>query len=156
VIWNDVDVTGLPSGATPTALAADPVQQGRVFVGFGFGAGGVYTDEIAVYTVDVDDALASMPPAAAARLLATPNPFRKEVSVALPADTPADASAHPALAIFDAAGRCVRTLGTEGGARSIIWDGRDVNGDAVPPGVYFATLVLGDDAARSVRIVRLD
>jgi hypothetical protein len=155
VIWNDVDVSGLPTDGYMTAFAADPAEQGRVFVGFGFDAGGVYTEQIAVYTVDVEGGSVPPPPPPGA-LLAAPNPFRDTVSLALPAGVRGDAVTHATLAIFDAAGRHVRTLKVSDETRSITWDGRDASGDAVPPGVYISTLRIDEDAVRSVRLVKLD
>jgi flagellar hook assembly protein FlgD len=58
--------------------------------------------------------------------------------------------------VLDASGRRVRTLadgaGTAG-AHSAAWDGHDDAGRAVPPGIYFAALNLGDARATSRLVV---
>lgn len=62
------------------------------------------------------------------------------------------------LAIFDAAGRRVRTVasGPYGPGRySISWDGRDASGGPAAPGLYFVRL-RADDATLERRIVRLN
>jgi hypothetical protein len=56
----------------------------------------------------------------------------------------------PALALHDARGRRIRRYGLEGpgaGPQTIVWDGRDENGRAVPPGMYFALLTEAGRAA---------
>ena len=82
-----------------------------------------------------------------------PNPFREAtvLGFTLPADGPVR------LALYDCAGRCVRTLldGPEAaGRRELRWDGRDAHGVALAAGVYFARL---ETAAGSVerKLVRL-
>ncbi len=77
-----------------------------------------------------------------------PNPFRRELRLALPA------GAAPArVAIADVAGRRVRAW--DGVRGALTWDGRDDAGRAVPHGVYFVRM---DDGTRPVtrRVVRLD
>ena len=62
------------------------------------------------------------------------------------------------LAIFDAAGRRVRTVasGAYGpGVYSIAWDGRDASGGSAAPGLYFVRLKT-DDATFERRIIRLN
>jgi len=61
--------------------------------------------------------------------------------------------------IVDAAGRAVRELavGAPGGAaseRTLVWDGRNVAGDAVTPGMYVAVLAAGSHV-RATRVVLL-
>jgi len=69
------------------------------------------------------------------RLEARPNPARRSVHfqfVAEPGSGPAE------LRIFDAAGRCVRTLRPSGPrATSLVWDGNDEHGREQMNGVYF-------------------
>ncbi|MFN8178941.1 MAG: FG-GAP-like repeat-containing protein [bacterium] len=70
---------------------------------------------------------------------ARPNPFR--AGTVLGFDLPVASLAR--LAVFDAAGRCVRTLAQEprpAGAHEVLWDGRDATGRVVGPGVYFYRL----------------
>jgi len=70
------------------------------------------------------------------RLEARPNPARRPVRfhvAAGPGGRPAE------LRIFDAAGRCVRTLRSPhpDGSPSLVWDGCDERGRILPGGVYF-------------------
>ena len=75
-----------------------------------------------------------------------------ELSFQLPA------AAEVALAIFDASGRCVRTLCAEpleAGEHRIVWDGCDDEGRRVARGLYRARLRTGGFAeSRSVLIFR--
>jgi hypothetical protein len=69
-----------------------------------------------------------------------PNPFRSGTMIAY--DVPAEGG-EVELAIYDVAGRCVRTLvgGPQtAGRKSISWDGRDDGGRAVGSGVYYCRL----------------
>jgi flagellar hook assembly protein FlgD len=62
------------------------------------------------------------------------------------------AAGHARLAIFDVAGRLVRTLvdaDLAAGAAEAQWDGRDAGGTAVGSGTYLARLESGGDAAVS-------
>ena len=74
--------------------------------------------------------------AGGARLEARPNPARRQVSFQVAAG-PGVAAA--VLRIFDAAGRCVRTLRSARPAvlSSLDWDGRDERGRPLSGGVYF-------------------
>lgn len=83
-----------------------------------------------------------------------PNPFRggSEMGFDVPRSGPVD------LRIYDLAGREVRSL-VKGqwfaaGTYTQAWDGRQRNGQAVPPGVYFARLRTGGDEICR-RIVKL-
>jgi hypothetical protein len=69
-----------------------------------------------------------------------PNPFTGETEIrfAVPA-----AGATVKLAVYDVAGRRVRTLvngKVNGGYQSVVWDGRDDAGLATGAGVYFTRL----------------
>ena len=71
-----------------------------------------------------------------ARFSAGPNPARRAIRfhVAVePGDRPVE------LRIFDAAGRCVRTLRSpdRDGSPTLVWDGGDAHGRMLPGGVYF-------------------
>jgi len=99
----------------------------------------------AVTSVDGDGAGASDGPIAV-RLLATPNPSRGEVTLAMAA-LAGDPMSPARIVIYDVAGRVVRELRSEdpgraprGGADAAgaFWDGRDDAGRAVASGVYFA------------------
>jgi len=80
-------------------------------------------------------------------LTCEPNPFRTRtaISLQLTADSPAE------LAIFDASGRCVRTL-TVNRTPCTIWDGTDELGHPLPSGTYFAVLTDSDQYA-SARVI---
>lgn len=66
-------------------------------------------------------------------LIATPNPFRGDVTLRFAA--PATGAAE--FVVFDLRGREVVRTPVPTGARSATWDGRDERGRAVSPGVYF-------------------
>jgi hypothetical protein len=82
-------------------------------------------------------------PAGSVRLLPPwPHPARPGValSFALPAPGPAR------LAVFDAAGRRVASLGQDSypaGLQRVVWDGRDAQGRPLPSGVYLLRLEAG-------------
>jgi hypothetical protein len=88
------------------------------------------------------------PPAAAARLTVSPNPFNPRTTLAF-----ALAESGPVrVAIHDARGRLVRELWTgelPAGEQALAWDGRDDRGRDVAAGVYLARLQLhGRDSGR--------
>jgi flagellar hook assembly protein FlgD len=69
----------------------------------------------------------------------SPNPFNPVTSVSYGA--PADA--HVKLAVYNVAGRLVRTLvdrHVDAGYHVAVWDGRDDNGVEVGSGVYFCRM----------------
>jgi hypothetical protein len=74
------------------------------------------------------------------RLLAFPNPFAGSTSFAMSLPR----AGQVTLAIYDAAGRRVRTLASgeafEGGLLARGWDGRREDGAPAPPGYYMARL----------------
>jgi hypothetical protein len=74
---------------------------------------------------------------------ASPNPFTRETTVVF--DVPGGAGAVE-LAVYDVAGRLVRTLASgpvERGRHEAVWDGRDSGGAQVAAGVYFLRLDVG-------------
>jgi hypothetical protein len=75
-------------------------------------------------------------------LSGSPNPFKTNTTIAFSLTQGSDVS----LAIYDLAGRRVRTLlkdhATEGAHRAI-WDGTNDSGHAVASGIYFARLQTG-------------
>ncbi len=94
-----------------------------------------------LYVVGVPD----LPTRALPELGIAPNPFNPRVTVAftLPSAT------SGTMSVFDAAGRCVRTLLSgplPAGAQSFTWDGLDGNGRAAASGVYTCRLDLPDGA----------
>lgn len=76
----------------------------------------------------------------------SPNPFGRGTSVSF-GMAPGRESAR--AGIYDVAGRLVRRLsvGTDGDAGLIRWDGRDAGGRAAPPAVYFMIVSRGADRA---------
>jgi flagellar hook assembly protein FlgD len=73
-----------------------------------------------------------------------PNPFNPSTTIHF--ELPE--GGHVELAIYDAAGRYVRTLVTRrlrAGPHAVQWDGRDQIGQQAASGVYFARLRAGDE-----------
>ncbi len=69
----------------------------------------------------------------------SPNPFNPVTKVSY--GSPSDA--HVRLAVYNVAGRLVRTLvdgEVDPGYHSVVWDGRDNNGVEVGSGVYFCRM----------------
>ncbi len=117
---------------------------------FGAGESDVYlikTDSMGNVAVSVAEPRTGPTRAPALSLCCEPNPFRTRtaISLQLTADSPAE------LAIFDASGRCVRTL-TVNRAPCTVWDGKDELGQPLPSGAYFARLDAAGQHA-STRIV---
>jgi hypothetical protein len=90
------------------------------------------------------------------RLTHAPNPF----SAAAQVRYHADASSPTSLAIFDVAGRRVRSLVRDarhpfGGHFHAVWDGKDDAGGTLPAGVYFLRLETGSfTETRRISILR--
>ncbi len=79
-----------------------------------------------------------------------PNPFNPRTTI--PFDLPAGGRVR--LRVYDAAGRCVRTLRDADlprGRHEAVWDGRDARGRAVASGSYFARLT-ADGRVETVRM----
>lgn len=89
-------------------------------------------------------------PAADRPLLAEPNPFNPRTTIRF--DLAATVPAR--LAIYDLAGRLVRTL-VDGalprGSQRIVWDGMDDAGRSLPSGSYLARLAAGQES-RTTRL----
>jgi hypothetical protein len=90
------------------------------------------------------DATTSMPAPRAARSLRNhPNPFNPQTSIRFHLPQ----AAHASLAVYDVAGRRVRSLldgSRAAGPGAVGWDGRDDRGRAVGAGVYLCRLVAGE------------
>ena len=73
-----------------------------------------------------------------------PNPFSPETTIQYSVRD----RAHVKLEVYDAAGRLVRSLVDEAQAAGndyrVVWDGRDGRGNAVPSGVYYSRLQVGE------------
>jgi hypothetical protein len=82
---------------------------------------------------------------------AFPNPFNQSARIVLEAK----ALGSVRLAVFDAAGRAVRTLVSgrlSPGSHEIFWDGLDDQGRILPSGLYLCRL-FADGAAQTRRMV---
>lgn len=105
---------------------------------------------------DVCETSTSVPttvPTAFALHTATPNPFNPSTTIRfdLPRSGPTE------LAVYDVAGRWVRTLvrdTLDAGSHSVVWTGRDDRGQPVASGVYLYRLVSGSEV-RNGRMVLL-
>jgi hypothetical protein len=88
------------------------------------------------------------------KIRSAPNPFR--ASTVLRFEVPSD-GADLQLSVFDAQGRRVERLAqgfVSGGVREVAWPAPDGSGWALPAGVYFARLAIGD-RVETVRMVRV-
>jgi len=91
---------------------------------------------------------ASVPaPAAKPAFVAAPNPFRRELSLSLPA--------AGRLTILDVQGRVVRRLDIRGTMPRFVWDGRDVSGHRVRAGLYLVRFETSS-GTHHTRVVLLD
>jgi hypothetical protein len=103
-------------------------------------------------TTGIPDARRTVP--TLARLAVSPNPFNPDIAISfhLAQVTELD------LRIYDAAGRCVRSLldgRQQAGTHTVRWDGRDAGGRAVASGVYFVQLeYTGTHLERSIVLAR--
>jgi hypothetical protein len=90
----------------------------------------------------------------AARLTASPNPFRGRTNVSYSLDAPGEVE----LTVYDVTGRLVRTLasGAQGaGEHRTSWTGLDTAGRRLPAGVYFVRLRAAGSVAQT-KVVRVD
>lgn len=93
-------------------------------------------------------------PDVSASLTAHPNPFNPQVSLRLQLEAPA----HGTVAVYDLAGRELRTLASGGlaaGTHTLQWDGRDHAGRALPSGTYLVAVRAGETSlTRKVVLAR--
>jgi outer membrane protein assembly factor BamB len=86
------------------------------------------------------------------RLACAPNPFRDATTIHFVLAQPGPVTCE----VFDAAGRCVRTLlrgdGRDAGEQSVIWQGDGAGGERVAPGVYYYRVATGS-GARTGRVL---
>ena len=93
-------------------------------------------------------------------MLVYPNPFSEEVSVEFDINL-FDSQIEAHLEIFDMNGSSVSTTDTEillsqgYKAGVLAWDGRNVSGNAVPPGVYLLSIKAGNGKSETVKAARL-
>jgi hypothetical protein len=86
-----------------------------------------------------------------ASIYVAPNPFADATTILIDPRV----TTQGAVAIFDAAGRCVRRLAPRAAATGwlvVSWDGRDPAGHPVPPGTYFV-LAVGDSSRQGSRAI---
>jgi hypothetical protein len=117
----------------------------------------VLFDDLTIETTCVPpavlDVLRDGGPRSDGRLAAYPNPFGSRVGVRLSLPAAADVR----VAVYDVAGRLVRTLHTgriEPGDHEIRWDGLDSAGRSADAGLYFVRARSGDRIL-STRIARV-
>lgn len=98
------------------------------------------TTVLDTFTIEKVSAVETAPVAASLRLLQIqPNPFNPSTTIRF--ELPAAGQAR--LAVYDVAGRLIRTLIDENrptGANEAVWDGCDETGRSMPSGTYFARL----------------
>ncbi len=145
-IRDDTVVAGLTAGQNAAPALADLDADGDLDLAIGNYAGTFNYYENTSPPTGAPDV-----PARGLLLSAAPNPFNPVTTVryVLPAD------AQVTLAIFDIAGRQVRTLFTgrqAAGEHSVVWRGTDDSGRALGSGVYFCRLIAGGEA-RTIRMV---
>ncbi|NOT34772.1 MAG: T9SS type A sorting domain-containing protein [Candidatus Eisenbacteria bacterium] len=119
-----------------------------------FGSGGGSTSG-SLHRIVATAAVAVSPTPVAARLslAAAPNPTRGDVTLTF--SLPQAGNAR--LWVHDLAGRRVAVLfegARSAGSERVTWNGRDANGSAVPAGLYFARLEMGDERV-STRVMRV-
>ena len=81
-----------------------------------------------------------------------PNPFNPNTVIRLSLAS----ATHAALKIYDIRGREIRTLldgFQQAGERSLVWDGRDANGNPVVSGIYVSRLQAGGSVATKKMIL---
>ncbi len=111
-------------------------------------------DDFQIFDVEFGGGPGPLPEGARFRLLALPNPVREEASLSLQLTQ----SERVKLRIVDVQGRRTRSLfdgELPAGPHQILWDGKDVNGEPAPSGVYFLQLDLsGTQASQRLLKVR--
>jgi hypothetical protein len=110
----------------------------------------VYADDVVTAWDDKEIEILESTPAEDLRVVPTifaletgsPNPFRRVTTIRY--DIPVAGTAR--LAVYDVAGRLVRTLRRDSvspGRHVSVWDGQDARGERVAAGVYFVRLDSG-------------
>jgi len=115
-------------------------------------ADGWYVDDVAIFastdSSEIDGAVVS-----SLRVRNHPNPFTPKTSIRY--DVPVRGNVD--LAVYDVAGRLVRTLITGEshgpGTYGLPWDGRNDRGEEVAGGVYFARVQTANDAASAKMVL---
>lgn len=145
-IRDDAFVAGLTAGQNAAPALADLDGDGDLDLTIGNYAGTFnYYENVSPPTAAPDA------PRAELRLAAAPNPFNPATTIRF--TVPADGVVS--LAVFDVAGRQVRTLVGErlaAGEHAITWNGADDAGRRAGSGVYLCRLVAGREN-RTIRLV---
>jgi hypothetical protein len=127
----------------------------RLYVGgaFGYVTWEPYSNLVAIDTAPVVGVGPGRTPALST-LRVYPNPATTGITV----DFTLPAAGETTVAVYDVAGRRVRTLhagATAAGPRTIMWDGRDSRGTRAPAGVYFVRVHhAGTTANEKITLVR--
>jgi len=95
--------------------------------------------------------VADLPSAGTDAISAYPNPFHESTAIRF---LRPDGAPATALEIFDVRGRRLRSL-DPGGEGSVIWDGRDDRGEALPSGVYLVRAAGESGGGTAERVVLL-
>ncbi len=84
-----------------------------------------------------------------------PNPFTEGTTFQLTMPTAGTIK----IAVYDITGRLMQTLHDgyhEAGSYDIYWNGKDLDGNPVPPGVYVCTLFSDNTVVKSVKVVKVN
>jgi len=140
----------------PTSQSDEPSHvvanaEGEVFVtGYGYGVGSNKDMFTVCYQVNTTSAVGDTP-AVASFSRAWPNPFNPRINFSF--ELPREA--QTSLTIFDLRGRQIKTLvdgSLSEGTHTASWDGRDLNGQSMPAGVYLA-IMRSDEVHSTQKIV---
>ncbi len=117
----------------------------------------LYSDGAYAYFLKHQDVLVGIETARANRvanveLVSFPNPVRSSATISFTIPS----ASNVELKVYDASGRCVRTLvdgNLSAGAHTVTWDARDDMGKPVANGVYFYRLATGSASASGKMVV---
>ena len=147
-----ITLTGLDEGCY--AVAIDVLNDGLFgdLIPIPGGSISEVLDQVASFSVGVTDVAGALPSRLDMAVARNPARGAVELAVSLPAAGPVR------LAVYDAGGRCVRTLldaVEPAGVTRTVWNGLSASGAPLPSGIYFARLRAG--GASVVRtLVRLE
>ncbi len=156
-VWTDETVLPTQTSFGSASVDWPAVAQacdGRVHIAYQATDGGsrnILLQRSNYLSTDVSDPIDHAAPVVALER-AFPNPLTASTSIAFELRESTDVT----LAIYDVAGRLVRTLiegPADAGRRALAWDARDDAGEKVAAGVYFARLEAGPDAVTRKLVV---
>ncbi len=90
-----------------------------------------------------------------ARHAVWPNPFTEGTTFQLTMPSAGTIK----IAVYDITGKLMQTLYDgfhEAGNYDIYWNGKDLDGNPVPPGVYVCTLFSDNTVVKSVKVVKIN